>query len=135
MAEHRTYVPPSISGPFQITVDTFRTAAADLLLVISQSRGLGDHDAYQGHWDRLWKLIRTARAAGVDFKPRGQGHWGIVSREPIGKAAELGIITLSLTAGDVDLPIRLPPDVDDQDLQNATELSNILNGAGVVPPW
>lgn len=129
MTERRAYVPPAIAGPSHLTIEIVRSAAAEILLAIARSRAPHDYDAYVGHWGRMWKLIRASRAARLDFRPHDRGPWAMVV--PDTDAPDL---QLWLVGGTLRLPIRMPADPDEEDLKNATELSQVLNGAGVQPP-
>lgn len=93
-----TMIDPTSALP----IEDVREEAQEILSALDASRS--EQVVFEGHWRRLWQLVREAKAAGMRLGHSDEGPWRLAKD---GSHGDYG--PAHLTAGEFTLPIW-PPD-------------------------
>jgi hypothetical protein len=106
-----------------LPIEDVREEAHEILAALDASRS--ERVVFEGHWRRLWQLVREAKAAGMLHSQAHQGPWGLYR----GGGLDQSGVAVYLIAGEFMLPIW-PPD----EPRSGTDLPTLLNWASVRVP-
>ena len=105
-----------------LPIEDVREEAQEILSALDASRS--ERVVFEGHWRRLWQLLREAKAAGMFLSQADQGPWHLTIDGNRGEYP-----AAHLAAGEFMLPIW-PPD----EPRSGSDLPRLLNWAGVPVP-